>query len=54
MGRLTVIILMLLAPNILMAQEDPEYRAEIGGGIGLVSYQGALIGRRPKKRETIF
>ncbi len=54
MGRLTVIILMLLAPNILMAQEDPEYRAEIGGGIGLVSYQGDLNGSITKNMQPMF
>ena len=37
MGRLIGIILTFFAPMLAMAQEDPEYRAEIGGGIGLVS-----------------
>ena len=27
-----------------MAQDEPEYRMEIGGGLGLTAYQGDLGG----------
>ena len=39
---------------LAMAQEDPEYRAEIGGGIGLVSYQGDLNGNILKNMQPMF
>ena len=32
--------LLLTQVTAAVAQQDPEYRAEIGGGIGLVAYQG--------------
>lgn len=35
----------------LHAQEDPEYRAEIGGGVGLVSYQGDFNGSIAKNMQ---
>lgn len=40
MKKLIAVAAMVLAAVTAHAQEDPEYRAEIGGGIGLVSYQG--------------
>lgn len=38
----------------LSAQEDPEYRAELGGGIGLVSYQGDFNGNLFKDVQPMF
>ncbi|MBR4921349.1 MAG: porin family protein [Prevotella sp.] len=38
----------------LSAQEDPEYRAEVGGGIGLVSYQGDFNGNLFKDVQPMF
>jgi hypothetical protein len=38
----------------LSAQEDPEYRAEVGGGIGLVSYQGDFNGNLFKDAQPMF
>ena len=40
MRRALVIVTLLLSVFTARAQEDPEYRMEIGGGIGLVAYQG--------------
>ena len=37
MGRLTVIIFMLLISVANYAQDEPEYRAEIGVGIGMAA-----------------
>ena len=54
MGRLIGIILTFFAPMLAMAQEDLEYRAEIGGGIGLVSYQGDLNGNILKNMQPMF
>ena len=36
---------MLACTLAIQAQEDPEYRAEIGGGVGLVGYLGDFNGR---------
>ena len=38
----------------LSAQADPEYRAELGGGIGLVSYQGDFNGNLFKDVQPMF
>jgi hypothetical protein len=43
--RLTLSLLMLLTAHMaVMAQEDPEYRAEIGAGAGVMSYMGDFGG----------
>lgn len=44
MKKAVTSILMLVAAMAATAQTDPEYRAEIGGGIGLLSYQGDFNG----------
>lgn len=36
--------MLFAATNGAMAQDDPEYRMEIGGAVGLVAYQGDLNG----------
>ena len=38
--RLLVLMLFAVAPAAMRAQGDVEYRMEIGGGLGLVAYQG--------------
>lgn len=38
----------------LSAQEDPEYRAELGGGIGLVTYEGDFNGNLFKNVQPMF
>lgn len=38
----------------LSAQEAPEYRAEVGGGIGLVAYQGDFNGNLFKNMQPMF
>ena len=42
--RLAICLMLACLPLGLLAQEDPEYRAEIGGGVGLMSYHGDLGG----------
>lgn len=37
-------LLLLLSCSSLMAQDDPEYRMEIGGGVGLMTYVGDFNG----------
>jgi len=45
MRRLTLSLLLLLtACTAVVAQDDPEYRAEIGAGVGLQAYQGDFGG----------
>ena len=47
-------ILLLAATASLSAQEEPEYRAEIGGGIGLVAYEGDFNGSLLKNMQPMF
>ncbi|MGN0281218.1 MAG: DUF6089 family protein [Prevotella sp.] len=42
--RAIIIAALLLLTTLAKAQEDYEYRLELGGGIGLVSYQGDFNG----------
>lgn len=44
MNKLLVTVILALTALAAKAQTDPEYRAEIGGGVGLVSYQGDFNG----------
>lgn len=54
MGRLIVIILMAMLPAAVAAQDDPEYKAEIGVGIGTAAYQGDLSGSITKNMQPMF
>ena len=47
-------ILLLTITVTLSAQEDPEYRAEIGGGIGLVTYEGDFNSHLFKNMQPMF
>lgn len=38
----------------LSAQEDPEYRAELGGGIGVVAYEGDFNGNLFKNMQPMM
>ena len=40
MKRLLAIVCLLSTMLSVSAQDDPEYRMEVGGGMGLVSYEG--------------
>ena len=44
MKKAMLSILLLLAALSAAAQDQPEYRAEIGGGIGMVNYLGDMNG----------
>ena len=39
-----LMFVMLIAPATLFAQSDPEYRMEIGGGLGVMNYIGDFNG----------
>lgn len=45
MGKGLVTLLMLCATLTASAQQDDEYLMEIGGGVGMVSYQGDFNGK---------
>jgi len=40
--------------NSVVAQEDPEYRMEVGGGIGMVNYLGDYNGNLTKNMQAAF
>lgn len=42
--RNLMIAAMLLVASLAMAQDDAEYRLEVGGGVGMVAYQGDFNG----------
>ena len=48
-----MLVLMLIASSVAMAQEDLEYKMEIGGGVGLVSYQGDFNGSLTKGMQPV-
>ena len=52
MKKALVVILMLL-PAMTYAQGDVEYRMEIGGGLGLLSYQGDFNGSLFKNQQPM-
>ncbi|MBP5388527.1 MAG: outer membrane beta-barrel protein [Prevotella sp.] len=42
--RKAVLLLLMLMPALTFAQGDVEYRMEIGGGLGLLTYEGDFSG----------
>ena len=55
MLRKTLLSISLLTITVaLSAQDAPEYRAEIGGGIGLVAYEGDFNGNLFKNMQPMF
>ena len=42
--RQTLLLLLMLMPALSFAQGDVEYRMEIGGGLGLLTYEGDFNG----------
>ena len=42
--RFFAVLALIAVTLVAKAQEDQEYRLEIGGGIGLTSYQGDFNG----------
>lgn len=52
MRRALVIVTLLLSVLTTRAQEDPEYRMEIGAGIGMVAYQGDFNGSLTKNMQA--
>ena len=55
--RNVVIAALLLLATAVHAQTEPEYKLEIGGGIGMVSYQGDFNGnifKNPQAMATLL
>ena len=40
MKRIVINLLLFLAATPLLAQSDPEYKMEIGAGVGMMGYLG--------------
>ena len=53
MRRALVFIFLLVGVLGIRAQEDPEYRMEIGGGIGLANYLGDYNGNLTKNLQPM-
>lgn len=52
--RIFFSILLSIVTIGLSAQEDPEYRAEVGGGIGVVAYEGDFNGNLFKNMQPMM
>ena len=44
MRKLLAVVLILAAAAAAKAQDEPEYRLELGGGAGLIAYTGDFNG----------
>ena len=53
MSRAGLVIAFLLAVLSVKAQDDPEYRMEIGAGVGLVTYEGDFNGNLFKESQPM-
>ncbi|MGM9709067.1 MAG: DUF6089 family protein [Prevotella sp.] len=53
MSRASLVIALLLAVLSVKAQDDPEYRMEIGAGVGLVTYEGDFNGNLFKESQPM-
>lgn len=53
MSRASIVIAFLLAVLSAKAQDDPEYRMEIGAGAGLVTYEGDFNGNLFKESQPM-
>jgi hypothetical protein len=53
MKRLLALVWMFSALLTVNAQDDPEYKMEVGGGLGLVSYQGDFNSSLTKGMQPI-
>lgn len=55
MKRLFLIVYALMAiVSIAVGQDDPEYKAEIGAGVGLVAYQGDFGGNLTSQMQPLW
>ena len=50
---LLMLLVLLLSPQGARAQDDPQYRMEIGAGVGMVAYEGDLNGNILKNMQPM-
>jgi opacity protein-like surface antigen len=53
MRRLFPLFMMLMTMTTAMAQDDVEYQMEVGGGVGLLNYQGDFNGSLTKNIQPM-
>ena len=54
MRKLLLMLMVLLPVARMSAQDDPQYRMEIGAGVGMVSYEGDFNGNVLKNMQPMF
>ena len=54
MRKLLLMLMGLLPAARMSAQDDPQYRMEIGAGVGMVSYEGDFNGNVLKNMQPMF
>lgn len=54
MRKLLLMFMVLLPAARMSAQDDPQYRMEIGAGVGTVSYEGDFNGNVLKNMQPMF
>lgn len=54
MRKLLLMLMVLLPAARMSAQDDPQYRMEIGAGVGMVSYEGDFNGNVLKNMQSMF
>lgn len=54
MRKLLLMLMVLLSAARMSAQDDPQYRMEIGAGVGMVSYEGDFNGNVLKNMQPMF
>ncbi len=54
MRKLLLMLMVLLPAARMSAQDDPQYRMEIGAGVGTVSYEGDFYGNVLKNMQPMF
>ena len=54
MRKLLLVLMVLLPAARMSAQDDPQYRMEIGAGVGMVSYEGDFNGNVLKNMQPMF
>ena len=54
MRKLLLMLMVLLPAARMSAQDDPQYRMEIGAGVGTVSYEGDFNGNVLKNMRPMF
>ncbi len=54
MRKLLLMLMVLLPAAWMSAQDDPQYRMEIGAGVGMVSYEGDFNGNVLKNMQPMF